>query len=151
MSELTLRQPARPGKVVASDGRDVAAPAMKRVFHIEVGFRNAYRRLDMSISRREALRILSLASAGLATTVNAHESLFDQARVVLGCRLHDDVSLSLLLTYARSLALGDADARWQAQMMFHEAQLARDGGGTMGHKLGYRHKAFLEANERKPG
>ncbi len=34
-------------------------------------------------------------------------------------------------------------------MMFHKAQLARDGGGTMGHKLGSRHKVFLEAHERE--
>ena len=57
------------------------------------------------------------------------------------------VSVSLLKTFARSLALEDKDARWQAQMMFHKGQVAREGGGTMSHKIGYKHKAFLNQQE----
>jgi hypothetical protein len=104
----------------------------------------------MSISRRNALKLFAAGTAGLPLTARAYGRPPEPPRIVLGCQLHDDVSLSLLQTYARSLALEDANARWKAQMMFHEAQLARNGGGTMGHKLGYRHKSFLESHERAP-
>lgn len=59
------------------------------------------------------------------------------------------VCLSLLATYARCLGLPDPKLSWQAQLMFHEAQIARDGGGTMGHELGYQLKSFLEQAENK--
>jgi hypothetical protein len=32
-------------------------------------------------------------------------------------------------------------------MMFHKAQLAREGGGIMSHKLGHRHRAFVSKFE----
>ena len=60
------------------------------------------------------------------------------------------VTIDLLVTSALgsepvtvSYRINDASA-----MMFHEAQLARNRGGAMGHKLGHRHKAFLESHER---
>ncbi|MFC1795727.1 hypothetical protein ACFL1V_01460 [Pseudomonadota bacterium] len=102
----------------------------------------------MSLLRRKFLQHLTAIIAGLpfAAKAVAQES---PKRTALGYTLHDDVSLSLLETYARSLALKDADARWQAQLMFHQAQVARQGGGTMGHTLGYKHKAFVEEQEQK--
>lgn len=103
----------------------------------------------MFTSRRSVLGLLSAAIASLPLAARAYGSPLEAPTAVLGCQLHDEVSLSLLRTYARSLALQDADARRKAQMMFHKAQLARDGGGTMGHKLGSRHKVFLEAHERE--
>ena len=55
----------------------------------------------------------------------------------------------IMINYARCMALEDTDARWQAQMWFHEAQSARSGGGTMSHKLGHRLNAFLNKHEGK--
>jgi hypothetical protein len=59
----------------------------------------------------------------------------------------DSVSLSLLATYARCLTLPDPYASWDAQIMFHEAQLARSRGGTMAMKLGSRLRGFLGSQE----
>jgi hypothetical protein len=59
----------------------------------------------------------------------------------------DPVSLSLLATYVRCLTLPDPDLSWNAQIMFHEAQLARSHGGTMAMKLGSRLRAFLGSQE----
>jgi hypothetical protein len=55
----------------------------------------------------------------------------------------NNVCLSLLATYAQCLGLRDEDLSWQAQLMFHKAQMARGGGGTMAHKLGGQLKSFL--------
>jgi hypothetical protein len=78
----------------------------------------------MSLLRRNLFQHLMAIIAGLPF---AAESIAQEStrRTLLGHTLHDDVSLSLLATYARSLALEDEDARWQAQKLFHEAQLAR--------------------------
>ena len=102
----------------------------------------------MSLSRRNLIQQLMAIIAGFPF---AAESIAQESpkRTVLGHTLHNDVSLSLLATYARSLALKDEDARWQAQKMFHEAQLARWGGGPMGHTLGSKHDAFLAQQEGK--
>ncbi len=104
----------------------------------------------MSVSRRKFLRIASTLGAGISGLFVARRALPSPTteRDALGYKLHDDVSVSLLNTYARSLALKDERARWRAQMMFHKAQLARDQGGTEGHKLGYHHAAFVDARER---
>ena len=99
----------------------------------------------MPVSRRTVLGVLSALTAGFIPVVKARNQEQEPLRTVLGHRLHDDVSVSLLKSYARSLALQDESARWQAQVMFHEAQLAR--GGTLGHKFGSRHLAFLKAHE----
>lgn len=101
----------------------------------------------MSISRRKILGFFPFLAVGLIPSVKAEGPKQESPGTVLGHQLHDEVSVSLLNTYARSLALKDEDARWEAQMMFHEGQLARQRGGTLGHKLGYRHKAFVEAHE----
>jgi hypothetical protein len=101
----------------------------------------------MSISRRKILGLLPALSAGFIPVAKADPKPLQTANEFFGHRLHDDVSVSLLTTYARSLALIDEKARWEAQMMFHEGQLARQRGGTLGHKLGYRHKDFVEAHE----
>lgn len=101
----------------------------------------------MFVSRRKILGFLSVMPFGSISVATADESNQLSSNNVLGHQLHDDVSISLLHSYARALALENADARWEAQMMFHEAQLARQGGGTMGHKLGYRLKGFIEAHE----
>jgi hypothetical protein len=100
----------------------------------------------MSITRRKLLGLLPVLTAGFIPAIKAEPE--PQPDTIFGYRLHDEVSWSLLKTYARSLTLVDSDARWEAQMMFHEAQLARRQGGTEGHRLGYRHKEALEAYER---
>lgn len=61
----------------------------------------------------------------------------------------NNVCLSLLATYARCLALRDPELSWQAQLMFHEAQRARRGGGTMAMKLGAQLRSFLRDAEDK--
>ena len=101
----------------------------------------------MTISRRKILGFFPFLAVGLIPSVKAEGPKQESPEIVLGHQLHDEVSISLLNTYARSLALKDKDARWEAQMLFHEAQLARRGGGTTGHRLGYRHKHFIEAHE----
>ena len=103
----------------------------------------------MSISRRKFINAASTFAVGLVAMFTARRAKPDTCREALGYQLHDDVSVSLLKSYARSLALEDKDSRWQAQMMFHDAQMARSGGGTMGHKLGYKHEAFLKQQEGK--
>jgi hypothetical protein len=103
----------------------------------------------MSISRRKFIRATSIFTAGIAALFTAKVVRPSTHREVLGYKLHDEVSMTLLERYARSLALEDNAARWQAQMMFHKAQLAREGGGTMSHKLGYRHRAFVRKYEGK--
>ena len=101
----------------------------------------------MSISRRKLLAIFPMLTAGFIPAVKAQVESDGTPKAATDHQLHDEVSVSLLDTYSRSLALKDEDARWEAQMLFHEAQLARRGGGTMGHRLGYRHKHFVEAHE----
>ena len=103
----------------------------------------------MSISRRKFVKATSILTIGFAALFKAKGVKSSTHRGVLGYQLHDDVSVSLLESYARSLALEDNGARWQAQMLFHKAQLAREGGGTMSHKLGYRHRAFVRKFEGK--
>ena len=102
----------------------------------------------MFISRRKILGLLPVLSAGFIPIAKAASKPPKTANEFFGHHLHDDVSVSLLKTYARSLALTDEKARWETQMMFHEAQLARQGGGTNGHRLGYRHQEAVEAYER---
>ena len=102
----------------------------------------------MFISRRKILGLLPVLSASFIPLAMADSKSPKTANEFFGHHLHDDVSASLLKTYARSLALTDEKARWEAQMMFHEAQLARQQGGTEGHRLGYRHKDAVEAYER---
>ena len=102
----------------------------------------------MSITRRKLLGLLPVLSAGFIAAIKIEAKSKQSPDNVFGYQLHDDVSISLLRTYARSLALNDESARWEAQIMFHEGQLARRQGGTMGHKLGYRHDAFVEAYEQ---
>jgi hypothetical protein len=101
----------------------------------------------MSVSRRMFIKATSILTVGIAALFKAKAVKSSTHREVLGYQLHDDVSVTLLERYARSLALEDKAARWQAQMMFHKAQLAREGGGTMSHKLGYRHRAFVRKFE----
>ena len=102
----------------------------------------------MSITRRKLLGLLPAISAVLIPATSAEAKPESSSSTILGYRLHDDdVSGSLLKRYARSLALSNERVRWEAQMMFHEAQLARRQGGTIGHKLGYRHRDFVEAHE----
>ena len=102
----------------------------------------------MSITRRKLLGLLPALSAGFMPALKAEPKPQQAAEILFGYQLHDEVSVSLLKTYARSLALEDEPARWEAQMMFHEGQLARRQGGTLGHKLGYRHNAFVDAHEQ---
>lgn len=61
----------------------------------------------------------------------------------------DDVSLALLATYCRCLSLSTREARWIAQVKFHEAQLARNGGGTKAMKLGSQLQRFLCTEEEQ--
>ena len=103
----------------------------------------------MSITRRKFIKAVSALAVGITGLFKARPARPSTNREVLGYKLHDEVSVSLLETYARSLALEDKAARWQAQMMFHKAQLAREGGGTMSHKLGYQHRAFVRKYEGK--
>lgn len=102
----------------------------------------------MPISRRTVLGVISALTASFIPGVETRTEEQDPLRTVLSHRLYGDVSVSLLASYARSLALKDESARWQAQALFHEAQLARRGGGTMGHKFGSRYLAFLKAHEK---
>jgi len=50
---------------------------------------------------------------------------------------------SLLATHAKCLSLRDSELSWQAQLTFHKARIARQGGGTTSHKLGHQLSAFL--------
>ena len=102
----------------------------------------------MFISRRRILGFLPALPGGFIPVAQADSKPPKPTNEFFGHQLHDDVSISLLRTYARSLALIDEKARWEAQMMFHEGQLARQRGGTEGHRLGYRHKEAVEAYER---
>ena len=102
----------------------------------------------MTMTRRKLFGLLPAISAVFVPALKSESRPDISHRSVLGYELHDDVSVSLLKRYARSLALSDEEARWEAQMMFHEAQLARRQGGTEGHRLGYRHRDALEAYER---
>ena len=101
----------------------------------------------MSITRRKLLGFVPAISALFLPVSRARAKPKAHERTCFGYKLHDDVSVSLLKTYARSLALEDDDARWDAQVMFHEAQLSRRGGGTMSHKLGSLRREFVEAHE----
>ena len=101
----------------------------------------------MYISRRKFLQTTTAITAGAVCLFKSEVAKPFTHREVLSHKLHDKVSFSLLDSYARCMALVNEDARWQAQMMFHEAQLARQGGGTMSHTLGYQLYAFLEAQE----
>ena len=101
----------------------------------------------MSISRRKFLRGASALTASIAFLFRSGVAKSNTTLELLGHRLHNDSSRSLVELYARSLALTDEDARWKAQEMFHAAQLSRWRGGTMGHKLGSLHRSFLEKQE----
>jgi hypothetical protein len=96
----------------------------------------------MFITRRKLIRFVPFLAVALAESLGGED-----ARTVFGIKLHDDVSVSLVKTYARSLALDDEEARWQAQIMFHQAQLARRFWDGESFELGYRHLESLEANE----
>ena len=72
-----------------------------QVIHVSGGFESDRGRFVMSISRRHVLRLLSLLSAGFIPAVRAGDNAGESGRHVLGCQLHDDVSVSLLRTYAR--------------------------------------------------
>ena len=102
----------------------------------------------MFFSRRKLLGVFPFIAVAPPAVARAPASPEDGPRTVLGHHLHDDVSVSLLEDYARSLALEDERARWEAQMRFHETQITREWGGTMAHKLGYAQKRFVEAHER---
>ena len=101
----------------------------------------------MFITRRKLIRFVPFLAVALAAKGRAESLGGEDAHTVLGIRLHDDVSVSLVKTYARSLALDDEEARWQAQIMFHQAQLARRFWDGESFELGYRHLESLEANE----
>lgn len=101
----------------------------------------------MSITRRKFLGFLSLLIPGYSTIKVAKADPQAPPRSFMGHQLHDDVSVSLLALYARSLALRSPKKRWEAQAMFHQAQLSREQGGTIGHKLGGAHKGYLKAVE----
>ena len=72
----------------------------------------------MSITRR---KLLGLLPAILAPAFRAEAKPDSSTRSVLGYQLNDDVSVSLLKRYARSLALQDEAARWEAQMLFNNS------------------------------
>lgn len=96
---------------------------------------------------RTSLHTLARELAALVAA-NEHGPLKLQAReIARHVTESDPVSLSLLTTYARCLNLTDDRARWSAQMQFHRAQIAREGGGTMGHKLGGQLECFLREQE----
>jgi len=116
--------------------------------HIDVGFRIINRRLNMFISRRKLLGLLPALATIFVPTLRAEAKPDWSTRSVLGYELHDDVSVSLLKRYARSLALQDEEARWEAQVLFHKAQLARERGGTMGMKLGSLQRSIVTAHEQ---
>ena len=101
----------------------------------------------MSITLRKLIKAISTLASGTAVLCKTKFVKPSTHQEVLGYKLHDDVSVTLLKDYARSLALKDKDARWQAQMMFHKCQIAREGGGTQSHVLGYKHEAFLNWKE----
>lgn len=101
----------------------------------------------MSVSRRNFLGFFTALFSSITSWKPARAAKPDGARVVLGHQLHNDSDVSLVETYARSLAL-KGGASWEAAMMFHEAQLSRERGGTVGHKLGSMHRSFVEASEK---
>jgi hypothetical protein len=102
----------------------------------------------MFITRRKLMRFVPFLAVALNAKGRTESVDSEGARAVLGVKLHDEVSVSLLKTYARSLALDDEEARWQAQIMFHQAQLARRFWGGESYELGHRHLEFLEENEK---
>jgi hypothetical protein len=68
----------------------------------------------------------------------------DLAPLIAKDRLNGSTTcMSLLASYAECLSLRDPELSLQAQLTFHKAQLARQSGGTMGHKLGHQVSAFL--------
>jgi hypothetical protein len=101
----------------------------------------------MSISRRKFLGFLTVLASGFSFSRPANARSHAPQRKFMGHQLHDDVSVSLLTLYARSLALKNPKERWEAQMMFHQAQLSREGGGTRPMKLGSIHKSYLREVE----
>ena len=102
----------------------------------------------MFITRRKLMRFVPFLAVTLAAKGRAESPAGEAVNRVLGIKLHDEVSVSLLQTYARSLALDDEEARWQAQIMFHQAQLARRFWDGESYELGYQHLEFLEENEK---
>jgi hypothetical protein len=103
----------------------------------------------MFMSRRKLLGLLPAVYAPFIPASRAMGKTARTSRSVLRYEFHDEVSVRLLKTYARSLALADNKARWEAQMMFHEAQLSRQRcGDTLPQILGYRHNEFVEAHEQ---
>ena len=99
----------------------------------------------MFITRRKLIRFIPFLAAGLAAKGRTESLGGEDAGIIPDIRLHDEVSIALLKTYARSLALDDEEARWQAQIMFHQAQLARRFWDGESYELGHRHLEFLEA------
>jgi hypothetical protein len=102
----------------------------------------------MLITRRKLVRFVPFLAVALAAKGKTESPAGEAVHSVLGIKLHDEVSVSLLKTYARSLALDDEEARWQAQIMFHQAQLARRFWDDKSYELGHRHLEFLEENEK---
>ena len=102
----------------------------------------------MSITRRKLLGLLPVISAAFIPTLRAEAKPDSTIRSVLGYRLHDDESVSLLKRYARSLALKDEEARHEAQKIFHRAEnLILDNVQVTGYGARLRWDAFLEAHE----
>ena len=102
----------------------------------------------MFITRRKLMRFVPFLAVALAVKGRTESLDGEDARTVFGIKLRDDVSVSLVKTYARSLALDDEEARWQAQIMFHQAQLARRFWDGKSYELGHQHLEFLEENEK---
>ena len=63
----------------------------------------------MFITRRKLIRFVPFLAAGLAAKGRAESLGGEDAGIILDIRLHDEVSIALLKTYARSLALDNED------------------------------------------
>jgi hypothetical protein len=102
----------------------------------------------MYISRRRILGLLPFVPASLAPPITATAGSDRSPRHVLGYQLHDDHSIILLKRYARSLALQDERARFEAQKMFHKAeQLMLDRQQVPGYGAWLRWDACVKAHE----
>jgi hypothetical protein len=78
------------------------------------------------------------------STSSDQGTYIDLAPLIAKDRLNGSTTcLSLLASYAECLSLRDPELSSQAQLAFHKAQIARQVGGTMGHKLGHQLSAFL--------
>ncbi len=101
----------------------------------------------MSVSRRKMLGLISSVTAGLLPSVRGGESKRQAPTIVLGHQIHDQVSLSRLTTYARSLALTDRDARREATTLFHRSQIAAVYGPARAMRYGHNLELFLRSHE----